>query len=162
MWFISESEEGGGVLWQTVPIPQISRKQAKRWFSLLLTLHVLTQIIASSEFAGMNFQEHLLENLIRKLVRKYGQGWMESEFLKPVLCCCSWILSSMSDQRTEASCDHSKFLLGQLDYFGFGLHVWKPQIPSITLQIILNCGKIPKWKMGGKPYLLAINLFTQL
>jgi len=66
-----------------VQILKTSKKPIKRWFGLLLTLHVL--IIPSSEFAGMNFQEHLLA----KLMRKYGKVCVESEFQKSVLCCCS-------------------------------------------------------------------------
>lgn len=42
-------------------------------------------IIPSSEFAGMNFQEHSLE----KLVRKYGTACVESVFQKSMLWSCS-------------------------------------------------------------------------
>ena len=61
-------------------------KKANKKVIQFASPHVLTLIIPSSEFAGMNFQEHSLE----KLIRKYGKACMESEFQKSVLCYCSW------------------------------------------------------------------------
>lgn len=96
-------------------ILKISKKQTKRQCNLPLSLHLLTTVIPSSEFAGMNFQKCSLEKLIRKNShKKKKKGDVVLQM----------VLFYISGQGTDVSQDFSK-LLRQFECFRFGLYVRK-------------------------------------
>lgn len=105
------------------------------------------QWICRSEFSGV-----LIEKAYKEIWQSLHGEWIS----KIYAVLLQLILFYMSKQGTEAPhVTAQSFFLGNLNIFRFGVYIRKLQMASISLQIILNCGKIHKMKNGEKALLIC-------